>query len=251
MNYYNEHDPKAAAWLRVLIQENLISKGEVDERDIQDVRADELAGYRQCHFFAGIGGWSLALRLAGIPDDEPVWTASCPCQPFSVGATNQAQGASDERDLWPIQFELIRQRTPPIVFGEQVRNAISWGWWDRAKMGFESISYAAAAAVMRGEPHGVKHQRKRLYFVAHAGSQGRQGCISGGIISRCKAAAHTLYGDPIAQSGRALGDDCGDLRPSHGLSVQVVRDAIKGFGNAIVPQVAAAFIESYYETLNL
>lgn len=30
--YYNEHDPKAAAWLRELIKRGLIPDGEVDER---------------------------------------------------------------------------------------------------------------------------------------------------------------------------------------------------------------------------
>src|SRR6185503_7889007 len=55
MNYYNENDPKTAAWLRELIKANLIAPGEVDERSITDVRPDDLRGFRQCHFFAGIG----------------------------------------------------------------------------------------------------------------------------------------------------------------------------------------------------
>ena len=83
-SYYNEIDPKAAAWLRELIAAGLIAPGDVDERSIADVRPDDLAGYGQHHFFAGIGGWSYALRLAGWPDDRPVWTGSCPCQPFSA-----------------------------------------------------------------------------------------------------------------------------------------------------------------------
>ena len=81
--YYNEHDPKAAAWLRELIQAGEIPAGDVDERSIVEVQPADLARYTQCHFFAGIGGWSYALRLAGWPTDRPVWTGSCPCQPFS------------------------------------------------------------------------------------------------------------------------------------------------------------------------
>jgi DNA (cytosine-5)-methyltransferase 1 len=77
--YYNELDPFAAAWLRNLIAAGLIPQGEVDERSIEDVTPNDLAGFRQCHFFAGIGGWPLALRLAGWPDERPVWTGSCPC----------------------------------------------------------------------------------------------------------------------------------------------------------------------------
>lgn len=63
--YYNENDPKTAAWLRELIKAGLIADGEVDTRSIVDVRPDDLRGFVQCHFFAGIGGWSYALRLAG------------------------------------------------------------------------------------------------------------------------------------------------------------------------------------------
>ena len=70
--YYNEHEPYAAQWLRNLIDAGQIAPGVVDERSIEDVRPDELAGYAQCHFFAGIGIWSLALRQAGIPDDYPI-----------------------------------------------------------------------------------------------------------------------------------------------------------------------------------
>ena len=81
--YYNEFDPFAAAWLRGLIKTGQIAAGDVDERSITEVTADDVRGYTQCHFFAGIGGWSYALRLAGWPDTRPVWTGSCPCQPFS------------------------------------------------------------------------------------------------------------------------------------------------------------------------
>ena len=84
--YYNEIDPYAAQWLRNLISSGHIAAGDVDERSIVEVRPDDLRGYTQCHFFAGIGVLSHALRLAGWSDDRPVlvWTASLPCQPFSA-----------------------------------------------------------------------------------------------------------------------------------------------------------------------
>ena len=74
--YYNEINPYAAQWLRNLIDEGQIAPGVVDDRSIEDVRPSDLEGFEQCHFFAGIGGWSRALRLAGWPDDRPVWTLS-------------------------------------------------------------------------------------------------------------------------------------------------------------------------------
>ncbi|MFZ5832382.1 MAG: DNA cytosine methyltransferase, partial [Planctomycetota bacterium] len=84
MNYYNDHDEYACEWLRNLIRDGLIPPGDVDSRSIADVQGSDLDGYTQCHFFAGIGGWPLALQLAGWPATEPVWTGSCPCQPFSA-----------------------------------------------------------------------------------------------------------------------------------------------------------------------
>ena len=80
--YYNENDAFAAAWLRELLKGKHIPDGCIDERSIKDVDARDLAGFEQVHLFAGIGGWAEALRLAGW--DEPVWTGSCPCQPFSA-----------------------------------------------------------------------------------------------------------------------------------------------------------------------
>ena len=116
--YYNENDAFAAQWLRNLIAARLIADGEVDERSITEVRPDDLKGFTQAHFFAGIGGWPYAMRLAGWPDDKPAWTGSCPCQPFS--AAGKRSGVADERHLWPAWFHLIGECRPPIIFGEQV-----------------------------------------------------------------------------------------------------------------------------------
>lgn len=242
--YYNEWDAYAAQWLRNLIAAGHIAPGDVDERSITEVQADDLRGYDQCHFFAGIGGWPFSLRLAGWPDDRPVWSASCPCQPYSVGnvAHGGAKGADDERDLWPDLFALARQRRPPRIYGEQVADAISWGWWDRAAWDMESEGYACAAAVLRASGFGARHQRKRLYWVAHASGEGREGHIEIERFPIAERAAFTLYGNPLADAGRALDGDYSGLLPCDGVSFGVERCAAKGYGNAIVPQVAAAFI---------
>jgi len=44
VNYYNDNDPKVAAWLRELIKQNLIPAGDVDERSIEDVTKSDLRG---------------------------------------------------------------------------------------------------------------------------------------------------------------------------------------------------------------
>ncbi len=141
--YYNEIDPYVAAWLRNLIDAGHIAPGDVDTRSIEDVTPKDLEGYSQCHFFAGIGGWSLALRLAGWPDDRPVWTGSCPCQPFSTAG--KRKGFADERHLWPAWHWLIEQCRPSIVFGEQVASKDGKTWFDLVSSDLEASGYAGGA----------------------------------------------------------------------------------------------------------
>ncbi|MEJ5079777.1 DNA cytosine methyltransferase [Ochrobactrum sp. MYb379] len=177
--YYNEFDPKAAAWLRELIKAGHIAPGDVDERSIVDIRPADLVGYTQCHFFAGIGVWSYALRRAGWPDDRPVWTGSCPCQPFS--AAGKGDGFADERHLWPHFHWLIQNCRPAVVFGEQVASKDGLGWLDLVQADLEGSGYASGAVDTCAAGFGAPHIRQRLYWVAHAdnaGSQGRQqpGC---------------------------------------------------------------------------
>jgi DNA (cytosine-5)-methyltransferase 1 len=248
-SYYNEIDPYAAQWLRNLIAAGHIAPGEVDERSIVDVHADDLRGYTQCHFFAGIGGWSYALRLAGWSDDRPVWTGSCPCQPFSVGsvAHGGAKGQSDVRHLWPTFFRLIAEQAPPVVFGEQVVDAIGWGWLDQLCWDMESIDYACASAVIPARSVKARHERKRLVWLADASGPGRQGHHPIDRIPVAAAPPLSIYGDPLAHAGRALDGDYSDLLPCDGLSVAVERLTAHGYGNAIVPQVAAEVIGAYLD----
>ena len=176
MNYYNEIDPYAAQWLRNLIAAGHIAHGIVDERSITDVKPFDLAGYTQCHFFAGIGVWSHALRQSGWPDSRPVWTGSCPCQPFSA-AGNQ-KGTADERHLWPVWFNLIRECRPPVIFGEQVEAAIRHGWLDLVQTDLEGEDYACGAVGIPAAGVGAPHIRQRLWFMADNTRVGQSG-VSG------------------------------------------------------------------------
>lgn len=164
--YYNEIDPFAAQWLRNLIAAGHIAAGDVDERSIMDVTPSDLAGYTQCHFFAGIGVWSLALRNAGWSDDRPVWTGSCPCQPFS--AAGKGAGFDDERHLWPALHWLIQERRPPVVAGEQVASKDAEPWIDLVQADMEALGYAFGAVPFPSAGIGAPHIRDRLYWVADA-----------------------------------------------------------------------------------
>jgi len=314
--YYNEIDPFAAQWLRNLIEANLIAPGEVDERSIEDVRPDDLRGFTQCHFFAGIGGWSYALRLAGWPDDEPVWTGSCPCQPFSVAGFQN--GFSDKRHLWPEFKRLISERNPPVIFGEQVAAASQW--LGRVRGDLEEMDYAVGAVPIEAASDGACHYRDRYWFVAHDDKQlARKGIQRGGEFSGTSGDSkdshglishrfqpglegHTGYGDKEYQqrrfnqeSNRSVAKDgvfALEHAPSFGWGEGWTEDEFRGrgftasvaslqgsqfvecsdgtwrrlppprvrwlgnaipsrvaklraLGNAIVPQVAQVFIESY------
>jgi DNA (cytosine-5)-methyltransferase 1 len=160
--YFNEIDGSAAQWLRNLCGNDF----DVDERSIVDVHSTDLMAYDRCHFFAGIGGWELALRLAGWPDDQPVWTGSCPCQPFSVAG--KGRGADDERHLWPQFRRLIDECRPAVIFGEQVASKAGRVWLDGVRVELEALGYAVGAADLCAAGIGAPHIRQRLFWVAYA-----------------------------------------------------------------------------------
>lgn len=268
--YYNEFNPLMASWLRDLIAAGLIAPGEVDERSITEVHPDDLNGFTQCHFFAGLGGWSYALRLAGVPDDFPCWTGSPPCQPFSV-AGNQ-QGLADARHLAPVFLRLICERHPPVLFGEQVAAAITKNWLDDLCTHLEDENYACGSAVLPACSIGAPHKRERLFFGACSLAdtdrqrlqrirpdhhpQGRQkpdvrpaGLCSGAGDNR----VDPLYGH--WEGAHWVGCADGKWRPvesgleplADGIPGRVVQ--LQGYGNAIVPQLAAEFITAFTEAL--
>ena len=175
--YYNEIDSFAAQWLRNLIAGGHIAPGEVDERSIEDVRPEDLRGFTQCHFFAGVGVWSHSLRLAGWPDDKPVWTGSCPCQPFS--AAGKGDGFADERHLWPAFFHLISECRPQHVFGEQVAAGNANAWFDLVQTDLEGVDYAFGLVPFTSAGIGAPHIRERAYWVAESVSEQRQELLSG------------------------------------------------------------------------
>jgi DNA (cytosine-5)-methyltransferase 1 len=300
--YYNEIDENAAAWLNELIAGGHLPDGYVDTRSIWDVAPEDLDGFTQHHFFAGIGGWPHALRLAGWPDDRPVWTGSCPCQPFS--SAGEGGGFDDERHLWPAWHHLIRVCKPDTVFGEQVENAVNHGWLDLVHDDLEGEGYAVAAVGLPAASVGAPHIRQRLWFVAdrngsrfglciigelgdnnnnNTGLEGRLSSKSARQLPVRSSSVVDRVGDPHGSGEQSLLQrlqlrwleenrfenlgasplgglwsnaewlGCADnkLRPvepgtfplAHGVSARVGR--LRGYGNAIVPQVAAEVIKAY------
>ena len=162
MIYVNEIDPYCAAWLQNLMDADVLPRGHIDTRSIEDVTPNDLAGYTQHHFFAGLGGWIYALDLAGWPRDRPVWTGSCPCQPFS--AAGKGAGFEDERHLWPAWQHLIAQCRPPAIFGEQVASKSADDWIDLVHADLEGMGYAFGCLPFPAASVGAPHIRDRMYW---------------------------------------------------------------------------------------
>ena len=239
--YYNENDPRAAAWLRELIKGGHIAAGEVDPRSIIDVTPSDLDGFTQCHFFAGIGGWSYALRLAGWPDERPVWTGSCPCQPFSTAG--KGAGFADERHLWPAWGWLVRQCRPSKIFGEQSSSRAALDWLDIVSHDLEVDGYACGAAIIPAASVGAPHLRDRLYWMADTMCERLEGRQIKSSINKpnrletwapCVAIYNTRGDARIIEPG---------ISPlAHGVPERV--GLLRGYGNAIIPDAAAAFINA-------
>ena len=305
VHYYNEWDKGAAAWLRELINNKLIPYGYVDERSITEVTPSDLEGFTQCHFFAGIGGWPLALQLAGVPESTRLWTGSPPCQPFSVAG--KSLGFDDDRHLAPAFLRLIRECKPELLFGEQVAAATGKHWLDFVFLNMEEKGYTCGAAVLPACSVGAPHKRERLFFGAHqlaytnserlqrerrdSDSQGRKGqnIRQTGLLNG--AGTESGMGDTDGsefasrqlqrggnkkrpeQSSQSmlprganthngfwsdadwLGCLDGKFRPvepgtfplANGVPARVGR--LRGYGNAIVPQVAAEFVKAFMESI--
>lgn len=162
--YYNDTNKAACAVMRELIADGVIAPGDVDDRSIEDVQPDDLRGYAQCHFFAGGGLWSVAARLAGWPDERPLWTGSCPCQPFSVAG--KGAGKDDPRHLWPHFLRLIRTGRPPVVMGEQVAGKAGYDWFDGVRADLAGENYAGRAVDIPALAVDAPHERNRLYWLA-------------------------------------------------------------------------------------
>jgi DNA (cytosine-5)-methyltransferase 1 len=219
--FYNEIEPYCAAWLRNLIKAGLIEDGEVDERSIVDIRGDDLRGFDRVHFFAGIAGWDLALQLAGWPEGAEVWTGSCPCQPFS--SAGKRLGFSDPRDLWPAWRDLIAERQPATIFGEQ--SAQSPQWLSRLRSDLEALGYAVGAMPIEASSVGAGHARDRFWFVANADSEPLE-----------RPTEPWSQRDPWANQP-------GMDRVAHGVPGRMAK--LRALGNAIVPQVAAQFVRAF------
>ena len=259
------NDTETGPWIGQLMQAGLVMPGHVDTRSIAGLRSEDLAFYTRVHLFAGIGGWDLALQLAGWPDDAEVWTGSCPCQPFSTAG--KQKGTTDDRHLWPEMRRLIAERSPTVVFGENVASRAGRAWLAGVRADLEAMGYAVGAADLCAASVGAPHIRQRIYWGAyrlgHANGEGRTRQPLGLLGSGNQGASWDDYELLALRDGThrrtqrglfplADGVSSGMVPSSHhgmaghpNATAQARPNRLRGYGNAVVPQVSAAFIRAF------
>lgn len=164
--YYNEIDPYCCRVLRKQIAAGNLPAGDVDERDIRDVRTSDLAGYGAVHLFAGIGGIPLGLRMGGMADDFPIITGGFPCQDISnAGKRAGIDGARS--GLWSEYARIVRDVRPAYVLVENVAALLGRGisrvLGDLAEIGYDAEWHCIPAAAV-----GAPHIRDRVFILAYS-----------------------------------------------------------------------------------
>lgn len=235
--YYNEIDPYCVQWLKNLIAAGHIASGDVDDRSIVDVQPSDLEGYTQCHFFAGIGGWSYAARLAGWPDEREMWTGSPPCQPFSVAG--KRFGFDDQRHLWPWLRHLLSECDPPVFFGEQ--SAAAAAWLALVYRDMEAMGRAVGIVPIEAACKGAPHRRDRAWISSYAKRyQQPWPEPRGWPLGRVGRFIESFPWDESWESALSRFRALGDGLPRCVAATDAAR-------NAIVPQVAAEFIRAFLD----
>lgn len=239
--YYNEWNPECAATLRLMIDAGLIPAGDVDERSIVDVRADDLVGYGQVHLFAGIGGWALAARCAGWPDDRKLFTFSCPCQPFSPAG--KQRGFEDERHLSPEVVRLLDALRPPVGLGEQVARKDGFVWFDRLQDDLARIDYAARSIVIPACAVGAPHDRPRQWVATHPFWREGQEQPRSGAAGRVGRVQQSVSWDRDWQAALAESRVLDDGHPRCSAATDAARN---GIVITLAAEVIAAYADAYF-----
>lgn len=268
--YYNDNNPIAVHILKHAVDIGLIAPGFVDNRSITDVEPNDLKGFTQCHFFAGGGFWSQALRSAGWSDERPIWTASLPCQPFS--SAGKQRGTDDPRHLWPYFRELVSAGRPPVIVGEQVASKIGYDWFGGIRTDLEDECYISRSVDFPACSVNSPHKRNRQYWCAvsmdyalrarsqryehsrnNTGAENRQ-VATRNVIGSSINADRLVHASPWRDAEWILCHDNKKRRTKPG-----IRFLVDGFqqrvglwciaGNAIVPKAAEIVIESLMETI--
>ena len=102
-----------------------------------------------------------------------ILTGGFPCQPYSTAG--KRLGKEDERHLWPEMLRAIREIQPRWVVGENVRGLTNWNGglvFDEVQADLEAEGYEVTPFLLPACGVNAPHRRDRIWFVAHASSDG-------------------------------------------------------------------------------
>ena len=157
-------------------------------------------------------------------------TGGFPCQPFST----TARGRNNAEDLWPQMARIIKEIRPRWVLAENVPGNelehIERACADLALCGYQVWPIDVAIEARR-------HNRRRIWIVAHANSNGEPNGPLDAEASIMQAASR-FSREPYTET----------LGMADGLSEGLdKRKRLKALGNAIVPQVAEVIFRAIDE----
>jgi DNA (cytosine-5)-methyltransferase 1 len=180
-----------------------------------------------------------------------ILTGGFPCQPYS--STGKRKGKEDDRHLWPEMLRVIREVRPTWVVGENVPGILSWSRGmvvNEIKTDLENEGFTLLPPfIIPACAVNADHRRDRVWFVAHSNGkrlQGEQQRELQHISSTVEKPTQTLATHEVGKKltnflpePKTIGRNDGIPVELDGITFSKWREeSIKGYGNAIVPQIA-------------
>jgi DNA (cytosine-5)-methyltransferase 1 len=177
-----------------------------------------------------------------------ILTGGFPCQPFSVAG--KRKGIEDDRYFWPEMLRTIREIQPRYIVAENVSGLVNWNWgmvFNKVQADLEAQGYEVLPFLLPACAVNAYHRRDRIWIIAHSGGRRLQTCNSEfrQINGIPKTTSIEFARNPSPQWDKRKRSS-GMLRRNYGIPQDMDgitfskwrKGSIKGFGNAIVPQVA-------------
>jgi len=189
-----------------------------------------------------------------------VLTGGFPCQPYS--SAGKRLGKADERHLFPEMLRAINEVKPTWVVGENVLGIVNWGGgvvFNEVQVDLENQGYEVQAYILPACGKNAPHKRERTWFIAYSNSarlhkqyiptKSKEKISHSGIFNEKRNFSSFPTQPPIC------GGDDGIPKELDSITFSKWRNqSIKGYGNAIVPQVAYEIfkaIQSFDDLVNV
>lgn len=177
-----------------------------------------------------------------------ILTGGFPCQPFSMAG--KRKGTEDERYLWGEMLRAIQEIKPKFVIAENVfgiTNIDGGLVFEQVCVELEAEGYEVQPFIIPACAKNAPHRRDRCWFVAYSDSDGLKQRNGSNEIDTSQTRINAFSNinkipsdwQKFPTQSPICGGDDGLPTELDGITFSKWRaESIKGFGNAIVPQVA-------------